>query len=141
MADPQSAVRREILAEFQKSRNVSSWPTIHLDRTIAALEAAAGEIQQESNRKEREKAARQRAKKLVNMATDPTPTLSETERLVQKRSTDAYNQAATLLADLREAIASSSQSGLAEQQARMLKDTNPTLRMLTTALRSKGLLR
>jgi len=37
MADPRSAVRREILAEFQKSQIAPSWPTIRLDRTIAEL--------------------------------------------------------------------------------------------------------
>ena len=67
------------------------------------------------------KAARQRAKRLQKMAADPTPFLRETERLVAQRSTDAYQQVSELLADLREALAGSKQSGLAEKQALKLK--------------------
>src|SRR5262249_35716177 len=107
MADPRSVVRREILAEFQKSQNTPSWPTIRLDRTVAELKTAAEEIQREKNRKNAEKAARQRAKKLADMAADPMPTLRETEQLVKQRSGDAYRQIAMLLADLREALAGS----------------------------------
>jgi hypothetical protein len=43
LADPRSAVRQEILAEFQKTQSLSSWPMVRLDRTIAELEAAAEE--------------------------------------------------------------------------------------------------
>jgi hypothetical protein len=141
MADPHSAVRREILAEFRKSQNTSSGPTIRLDRTIAELEAAADEIQHEKDRKDTEKAARRRAKKLADMAADPLPTLRETEQLVKQRSVEAYHQLALLLADLREALSSSDQSGLAEQQAHKLKTENPNLHRLTKELRSQGFLR
>src|SRR5262249_50673569 len=105
MAEPRSAVRSEILAAFRKSQSTSSWPTIRLERTIAELNAAAEQIQLEKNRTNAEKAARQRAKKLADMAADPLPTLRETEQLVKQRSTDAYQKIAVLLADLREALA------------------------------------
>jgi hypothetical protein len=140
MADPGSAVRREILAEFQKSQGTSSWPTVSLGRTIAELEAAAEDIQSDKNRKNAEKAARARAKKLADLAADPMPTLRETEQLVKQRGTDAYHQIALLLADLREALAGSEQSDLPEQQARKLKNSHPTLRMLTSELRRQGFL-
>jgi len=84
MADPRSAVRREILAEFQKSQGTPSWPIIRLDRTIAELKAAAEEIQRDKNRKKAEEAARQRAKKLAEMAFDPVGTLRQTEQLVKQ---------------------------------------------------------
>jgi hypothetical protein len=141
MGDPGAAVRREILAEFQKSQGAASWPTIRVDRTIAELEAAAEEIQRQTNRQKAEKAARQRAKKLADMAADPTPTLRETEQLVQQRNLDAYDQVARLLADLRQALSGSDRSNLAEQQARKLKDKNPKLHQLTAALRRQGFLK
>jgi hypothetical protein len=72
------------------------------------------------------------------MAADPMPTLRETEKLVAQRSTDSYHQLATLLADLREALAGSDQSDLAEKQAQKLKKQNPTLHMLTSELRRQG---
>ncbi len=140
MADPHSIVRSEILEQFRKSRSAPLWPTIRRDRTIAELKATAEEIQQEADRNAAANAARQRVQRLADMAADPARTLRETEKLVARRSTEAYSQIATLLTELREALAGSEQSGLAEQQARKLKDKNPTLRLLTSELRRKGFL-
>lgn len=141
LADPHSTVRREILIEFQKSQANPFWPTIQLDRTIADLQQAAKGIQHDLTRKVREAAARHRANKLADMAADPALTLRETEQLVKQRSTDAYRQIAALLADLREALAGTDQSGLAEEQARKLKSNSPTLRHLTAELRRQGFLK
>jgi hypothetical protein len=107
---------------------------------MAELEKEAREIEQDSEKKEAAKAARRRAKKLAKMAADPTPYLRETEQLVAQRTTDAYRQVSQLLADLREALAGSTQAGLAEKQAQKLKTRNPTLRLLTAALRREGFL-
>jgi hypothetical protein len=140
MADSHSTVRRDILAEYQKTRGIPSWPTIRLDRTMAKLEAAAEEIQREANAKGAAKAARDRAKRLAGMAVEATRTIRETEQLVKQRSADAYHQIAALLADLREALAGGDQAGLAEEQARKLKNNNPTLHKLTSELRRQGFL-
>jgi hypothetical protein len=140
IADPHSNARRQILAEFQKAQRVPSWPTVRLNRTIAELQVAAESIQHKADHKAAEKAAREQAKKLADMAADPTPTLLETERLVLERSIDAYRQVATLLADLREALASSDRSGLAEQQARKLKSEHPRFFRLISELRRRGFL-
>ena len=140
LSDPRSSLRREILAEFQKSRNASLWPAVRRDRSIAALKAQANEIQDESNRKSAEKAARQKAKRLAQMAADPDRTLRETQKLAAQRTTEAYRQVATLLADLREALVGNERSGLAEQQAQELRSKNPTLRHLIRELRREGFL-
>src|SRR5262249_12149588 len=50
MADPRSTVRREILAEFQKSQRAVSWPVTRLDRTIGELGITAEKIESEKNR-------------------------------------------------------------------------------------------
>ncbi|HEY5312096.1 MAG TPA: hypothetical protein VIK18_06235, partial [Pirellulales bacterium] len=47
MADSHTAVRREILAEFQKSHRVSGWPVTRSGRTIAELDAAAEVVELE----------------------------------------------------------------------------------------------
>jgi hypothetical protein len=141
MADPGAAVRREILAEFQKNQGTSSWPTLRLNRSIADLLSGAERIQHEKGRKKAELAARQRAQKLADMAADPERTLQETEQLVKRRSIDAYHQIALLLADLREALANREQSDLPEKQARKLKQKNPTLHKLTSELRRQGFLK
>jgi hypothetical protein len=140
MGEPESSVRRKLLAEFRKSRNVPAWPTVRRDRTIAELKALAEEIQQNATRKSAEADARKKAKRLVDMAADPTRTLRETERLVEQRGTDAYAQIASLLTELREALTGTAKSGLAEQQAQKLRKENPTLKMLISALRQAGFL-
>jgi len=138
LSDPSLSVRTEILTEFRKYQHKPTWPTDRAERTIAQLEAVADEIQQAADKKAAAKAARARAKKLANMAADPKPYLRKTEQLVAERSIDAYRQVSELLAELREALTDSDQSGLAERQARKLKDKNPTLRHLTAALRREG---
>jgi len=138
MADAHSSVRRDMLAEFRRNRGAPSWPTIRRDRTIAELEAAAEGIQHQADRQAAADAASQKAERLASMAADPAQTLRETEKLVTRRSTDAYHQIATLLAELREALADSKQSGLAEKQAQKLKKDNPTLHLLTSELRRQG---
>jgi hypothetical protein len=141
MTDPSATVRREILASFRQSRGMSPWPTVRKNRTIAELEAATEIIQQESARAKAKNAARQRSKKLADMVADANPTLRKTEVLVEKRSRQAYSQIATLLVDLREALAGGKQSNLAEQQAQKLKMQNPKLALLTSELRRAGFLK
>jgi hypothetical protein len=138
LADPHSSVRSEIRAEFEKASRRPSWPSTDAGRTIAQLQVAAEEIEQKQKEAAAAKAVRQRSQRLQKMAADPTPFLRDTERLVGQRSTDAYRQVAEILADMREALASSKQAGLAEKQALKLKTDNPTLRVLTAALRKKG---
>jgi hypothetical protein len=137
--DP-ATVKHEIRMAFQKDRPGPCWPTFALNRTVAELTLAATEIRDKTDRRSAQEAARERAKKLRDMAADPTRTIQETDKLAARRSVDSYQQIANLLADLREALAGSAQAGLAEQQARALRKKNPTLHRLTSELKSKGLL-
>src|SRR5207249_1907191 len=123
MSDADATLRREILAKFRSDRSASSWATVRRDRTIAELTATADQIADASSRKAAAKAARDRAKLLAKMAADPDRTLRETEDLVAQRNTEAYRKVAKHLADLRDALAGSEKSGLAEEQARKLKNT------------------
>jgi hypothetical protein len=140
MADAHSTVRGEILAEFRKSCGAPTWPTVRRNRTIAELEAERDRLAREASAKAAALAARKKAERLAKMAADPQPTLRETEKLVEERSTEAYEQIATLLSELRLALAGTAQADLADRQARELKTKNPTLRMLTSELRRQGFL-
>jgi len=102
--------------------------------------ADASKVQEESDRKAKEKAAQKRSKRLAGMLADPERTLRKTEELVAGRGRDAYHEIATLLAELREVLAGTEQAGLAERQARKLREQNPTLRVLVSELRGKGFL-
>jgi hypothetical protein len=140
LADPHTSARNDMLAELRKSRPKAAWPTVECGRTIAELEEAAEGIHKKAVRTAQEKAARQRAKRLADMAADPTPTLNETDRLVKMRSRESYTKIATLLKDLREALADTKQAGLAEKQAQKLRKENPKLNLLTGELRRAGFL-
>jgi len=140
MSDPRSTARMEILAAFRKSRNVPAWPTVHRDRTIAELLATAVKIEQENLRQAAEEAAQLKKKRLAAMKADPESVLRETEQLVNGRSREAYSKISKLLAELRESLAGSEQSGLAERQAQKLKKANPTLTLLVSQLRQEGFL-
>jgi hypothetical protein len=139
LADPSAAVRAEILAKFRADQPTTTWPTAQPNRTISQLQVAAAEVANVTKRKAAAKAARQRAKKLAEMALDPDVTLRATNQLVAKRSKDAYRRASELLADLREALAESGRSALATEKARQLVVANPTLRALATELRRQKL--
>lgn len=73
-------------------------------------------------------------------AKNQTPVLQETERLVVDRTRNFYMRIAQILAELRDALADSPQADLAAQQARKLRDDNPTLRILVSELRRRGFL-
>ncbi|HLA84223.1 MAG TPA: hypothetical protein VJL29_05480 [Thermoguttaceae bacterium] len=129
LGDAGVSVRAKIRAKFDKAA---------ASRTIAQLEDAAAHVRHEWKQAADKKAARQRAALLKKMAADPKPFLSKTEQLVAQRSTEAYREAAQLLADLREATVGGKYSALAAKQALKLKTANPKLHHLTKALREKG---
>ena len=138
MADPHSSARRELMQAYQSDNQEPCWPTIELGRMISDLETAAEKIEQEAELKKA--AARARTKRLQQMAANPLPTLRETEKLVEERTGHAYARIAQHLAELREALANSPQASLAEDHARKLKQKHPTLKLLSSELKKKGLL-
>lgn len=140
MADPDSSVRKEILAGFRQSIGVSAWPTVPAGRTMAELLAAEEDLFKKAKQKKDKAAERARAKKLAEMVADPAPTLLEAERLADIGGTDSYDQAAKLLAELRDAVRGTTHNGLAEEQAAKLKEKHPTKKMLVAALRRQGFL-
>jgi ElaB/YqjD/DUF883 family membrane-anchored ribosome-binding protein len=141
MADPQSAVRSQLLVEFRKSQSPTLWPTAHLGRTMAELESAAVEIQEERSRRKTATDAKSRARRLKKLANDPEKVLRETEQLVSQRANAAYEEAASLLADLRESLTGTRDSALADRQAQKLKSSHPKSGSLAAALRKQGFLK
>jgi hypothetical protein len=141
MADPDAAVRGQLLRDFRKSQRPELWPTAHLARTMTQLTSTAEEIQQAKSRRKAAATARSRAQKLKKMASDPSATLRKAEQLVKQRTLEAYRQVALLLADLRESLTGTKDSELAGQYAKNLKANHPTSHNLTSALRKQGFLK
>lgn len=138
MADSDSSVRAELLDSYRTAQDSPTWPTTPPSRTIEQLLAEESEIVEKAEQKAAAKAIQQRIKRLHSMAEDPEATLREAEQLVAQRGSLSYQKCAELLSDLREALAGSDQSGLAEEHAQKLKADNPTLKQLAGALRRHG---
>ncbi|SFH93614.1 hypothetical protein [Planctomicrobium piriforme] len=136
--DSDAPVRAEMLTRFRDEFSPPAWPTSPPRRTITELHAATDEIAEKREQRTVAKTAKDRKQRLAKMAADPSIALRESERLVAQRTGAAYRQAAELLADLREALAGSDQSGLAEKQAHKLKNRYPKLHLLTGELRKRG---
>jgi hypothetical protein len=141
MADPESAVRIEMMAEFKNTQSAPFWPTARVERTIQELLNIAEELEAEIKRKKSEAATHRRAKKLAEMAADPKPTILEIEELAREQSLDSYARAARLLSDLRTAVFGTPQAHLADHQAYKIREQNPTRHHLVKALRDKGFLK
>ncbi|HEX3654702.1 MAG TPA: hypothetical protein VHV55_02795 [Pirellulales bacterium] len=141
MADPHSTIRSEILTKFRSDQAVPPWPVNRSARTISELRAAAEDVQLKQDQKQAATAARKRAARLKALAADPMQAVRESEQLVEQRTTAAYQQAVSLLTDLRESLIGSKQSDLPEKQARKLKEQHPTARGLAAELRRHGFLK
>lgn len=141
LASKDSPVRSEILAKYRQESQYPAWPTTSAGRTIAELSSLAKEIEREDKAKAAAEAARRRERELKKMAADPTFYVKKMKKLVDQRSTKAYQQAARILADLREALAGTDQAGLAERQALALRAKYPKLNRLLGALREVGFAR
>lgn len=139
-SDSDSHLKSDIRAAFRKSQQPPDWPTVTRDRTIAELWAMADEIQQANDDQSARDAARARAKELAPLAADPSRVLLETEELAKLRKGEAYDVIVNRLSDLREALADTDQSDLAEKQAQKLKKLFPTLRALIQRLKEAGFL-
>lgn len=103
LANKDSPVRSEILAKFRQESQCPAWPTTPASRTIAELSRLAEDIAGEEEAKTAAEATRQRKRELKKMAADPTFHVKKIKKLVDQRSTRAYQQAARILADLRDA--------------------------------------
>lgn len=62
MADPDVAVRSEVLANFRMTQSAELWPTISLDRRFEDLERAAKQCRQRKVRRKTEASGRKRGK-------------------------------------------------------------------------------
>jgi hypothetical protein len=140
MLDPMSAVRADVIAKFRADSGAQSWPTANAGRTIEDLETNGERLERELEKKAAAAEAKERAKRLAKMVADPNATLRQTEKLVAKRTSEAYAEVAELLFDLREALTPTGKGAIAEQHAVKLKEENPTLKLLVRSLREKGFL-
>ena len=143
--------KARLLAEIRDSASPADWPTTNKQRSFDELRqrtVALRELENEKQAREAllkaqrdsEKAKRQRASRLKEMAKAPDKWLAEAARLVDARGTLNYKAAAETLYDLREAIGGTEGDQLARRHAAKLMKKYPSLNHLKAALRKRGLL-
>ena len=140
MLNPDTDIRGQILDDYRKVQDISVWPTVPGTRTIETLNAVAEEITREVARKASANALKAKAMRLAKMVKDPAKVIAETEKLVALRNSEAYSQAAKLLAELREALSGTKDGNLAIDQVHKLRKDYPKLHGLTAAFKEKKLL-
>lgn len=145
------ALKAELLSEIRDSQQADVWPTAAPTRTIKQLLDECELLRQKEEEKQKklaaakakreaEKAEEQRQARMVEMRSDPKVWLEKSSTLVEQRGTDNYREAASILADLREAIGGDEGGKIAKKHAAHLAKKYPTLNALKSSLRKKELL-
>jgi hypothetical protein len=146
-----ASVKANLLAEIRDSQTPDGWPTSDKQRTLAELlqktvalraeeDAKDAHKAQAKAKREAAKAERERAERMKEMLNQPNKWLRESERLVAAGGTQNYKAAAEILHDLREAVGGGEGDKIARRQAANLAKAHPTLNLLKSSLRKRGLL-
>jgi hypothetical protein len=144
------ALQRELLTEIRDQQPTGQWPTTTSDRTVSQLLEACERLRKLANEKtqrqaavkekrDAEKAEKLRQTRMVEIKKDPNTWLKKASQLVECRGTDNYREAASILADLREAIGGTEGEKIARKHATQLARKYPTLAHLKCALRQQRL--
>ena len=145
------AVKAELLSEIRDSHQTPSWPVEPPTRTVAQLLQLCESLRQKEDEKEKKQAAakakreadkaeKQRQARMVEMQSTPESWLKKASKLVEDRGTDNYREAASILADLRDAVGGEQGIKIARKHAAHLAQKYPTLNVLKSSLRKKELL-
>lgn len=143
--------KARLLAEIRDTQAPVVWPTTNKQRTLAELlqttsilrdeedKKQARKAQEKANRKAAE-AERKRAERMQEMIEAPDKWLRKTERLVEARGTQNYEEAAEILFDLGKAVGGDKGEKITRRHAAKLAKKHPTLNRLKSSLRKRGLL-
>ena len=145
------ALKAVLLSEIRDSQQVPSWPVEPPTRTVALLRQMCESLRQKEDEKEKKQAAAKakreadkaemkRQARMAEMKSAPDSWLTKVSKLVGERGTDNYREAASILADLRDAVGGEQGNNIARKHAAHLAQKYPTLNVLKSSLRKKQLL-
>lgn len=148
--DPAS-LKAELLAEIRGSGSAPAWHTTVRGHSLETLLSSANELREKANavkrkkelaraKREAAKAEKERQARMEKMKESPTTWLAKAEKIVAVRGTENYKAAAEILADLRDAVGGEAGKKLARDCAEKMAKAHPTLSMLKSSLRKRGLL-
>jgi len=145
------ALKAELLSEIRDNRQAVAWPTERPARTVGQLleicETLRKQEDEKQKRKSEAKAKREANKaeklrqvRMLEIKSDPEVWIKKASRLVEQRGTDNYREAASILADLRDAVGGHEGHTIARKHAAQLAKKYPTLNVLKSSLRKQQLL-
>ncbi|MFN7291836.1 MAG: hypothetical protein ACK5YR_08520 [Pirellula sp.] len=139
-------LRNSLLSEMRSQLPAIAWPTSNLQRSAETLmdlvKTVRDKVVQQKRikaaakaKRDAEKAEKERQSRMVAIKAAPDEWLKKTSKLVEERGTENYREAASILADLREAIGGAEGEKIARKHAAHLTKKHPTLSMLKSSLR------
>lgn len=133
-----ATVQSDVRTQIRKSTPASSAKMAKPSRTLQQLEEIAKSVK--SDRKKREYAAKQRARKkhLQSVAADPKKLIRRIDTLVSERSRESYHQITDCLTDLAEALGEGPGPAKSRQIAQKLRQRKPRSNVLISVLRKGG---
>ncbi len=145
------ALKAELLSEIRDNRQAITLPVESPTRTVEQLLQMCDSLRQKKEKKQKNLAAakakreadkveKERRARMVEMQSAPDVWLKMASKLVEERGTDNYREAASMLADLREAVGGEQGNKIARKHAAHLSQKYPTLNVLKSSLRKKELL-
>lgn len=140
LSEDATPTRGKTLRAIHQSQPAAAWPLLADTRTLADLHDAAQAISQQREEREQRSAAAGRRRRLKNLARNPQRTLQKVAGLIALQAVDSYQEAAALLADLREALGADAGPVVVAQYVAGLRRKYPRKQHLLAALRRAGLL-
>jgi hypothetical protein len=151
LAEDPIALKAELLSEIRDCQPAVNWPVEQPSRTIAQLLQVCEQLRQKEEEKQKrqavakakreaDKAEKQRQARMTEMKAAPESWLTKASKLVELRGTDNYREAASILADLRDALGGVRGTKIARAHAAYLAKQHPTLNVLKSSLRKQQLL-
>lgn len=143
-------VKADLMSEIRSSQKAMVWPLKAPTRTLADLMEQCEilqTIEDEKNKRARaaeakrtaEKAEKERQKRIAEIKANPRRWLEKATELVNLRGRESYYKAAEIVAEVREAVGTEEGREMACTYAAQLVKDNPTLSVLKSAMRKKGL--
>ena len=148
--DP-NELKSELLSEIRQNQQAVVWPVELPKRTTSELMEICERVRKKEDdrlerlamakaKREADKAEKKRQARMAEMKCTPEEWLTKATTLVEERGTDNYREAASIVADLSEAVGGEEGTKIARKHAAHLVKKNLNLKVLKSSLKKHQLL-
>ncbi len=140
LGDEPAEARSSAQAAMRENQDSGEWPVVKSGRSLGELQELASGKSIVRKQLETVKQQAQRAARLSKLAKAPADAIRQAGELAEQRTYKSYREAASLLADLREALGPEDGPRIAQAAANDLKAALPRKAQFAGALREFGLI-